>query len=76
MKIEDVIGLAENHFQDEENLFRQSLLRIAENEKKAGKNNNYTMLLNILKKYPEEKRYEASSGLKMFDHNKKKDNTS
>ncbi|HAK0936295.1 TPA: ATP-binding protein, partial [Listeria innocua] len=45
MKIEDVIGLAENHFQDEENLFRQSLLRIAENEKKAGKNNNYTMLL-------------------------------
>ncbi|EAD8922872.1 ATP-binding protein [Listeria monocytogenes] len=76
MKIEDVIGLAENHFQDEENLFRQSLLRIAENEKKSGENNNHKMLLKILKKYPEEKRYEASSGLKMFDYNKKKDNTS
>ncbi|WP_239256407.1 AAA family ATPase [Listeria ilorinensis] len=76
MKIEDVIGLAENHFQEKETLFRKSLLKIAENEKKAGKNNNYSMLLNVLSKYPEEKKYEASSGLKMFDHNKKKDNSS
>lgn len=76
MKIEDVIGLAENHFQEKETLFRKSLLKIAENEKKAGKYNNYTMLLNVLSKYPDEKKYEASSGLKMFDHNNKKDNSS
>ncbi|GEM05587.1 ATPase [Halolactibacillus miurensis] len=76
MKIEDVIILAENHFQEKENQFRKTLLKIAESEKKAGKKNNHLMLLNILNKYPEEKRYQASTGLKMFDNNKKKNESS
>lgn len=73
MRIEDIIELAENHFQNKEDLFRRTLLEIAENEKKSRKNNNHATLLNILKKYPEEKKYEASSGLQMFDYKNKKD---
>ena len=71
MKIEDVVELAENHFIENENLFRQSLIKIAENEKKIGKHNNYNMLLQVLEKYPKEKKYKASSGLEMFSHKRK-----
>lgn len=69
MKIEDILILAESHFNEENAKFREKLLKIAENEKTLGKKKNFKLLTDILKKYPEGKEYSSSSGLKMFDFN-------